>query len=57
MLARVTPDSATDKILQANKKSDMKNLDGLPAGRHVYVGASGNINGLVGLGTKMSAAM
>jgi hypothetical protein len=56
-LARVTADSATDKILQANKKSDLKNLDGLPANSHVYVGASGNINGLVGIGTKMSAAM
>jgi hypothetical protein len=56
-LARVTADSATDKILQANKTSDMKRLDGLPADSHAYVGVSGDTDGLVAWGTRMSAAM
>jgi hypothetical protein len=56
-LARVAADSATDKAIASQKKSDFKRLAGLPQGSHAYFAASGDVNSLATWGTKLSAAM
>jgi hypothetical protein len=56
-LVRLTANSPTDKILKANKSSEMKRLDRLPPGSHVYLGASGDIKQLINWGMKFSSTM
>lgn len=56
-LARVTADSPTDTILQANRPAEMKRLKHLPSGAHAYLVASGDVQQFLTWAWTLSATM